>query len=199
MFEWVSRVMESAGWFGIAFLMFLENVFPPIPSEIIMPLAGYLSSQEKMSLPGAVLAGTVGSVLGSLPLYFAGRKLGHDGARKWAEKHGKWLTISPEDIDKSHEWMDKHGAFALCLGRLVPGVRSLIALPAGVNGINPAVFIGYTAFGSAIWSGLLAGAGYLLGANFKNVDKFLSPLSYVVLALVVALYIYRFVKQSRAS
>jgi membrane protein DedA with SNARE-associated domain len=197
MFEWISGVMESANWAGIAFLMFLENVFPPIPSEIIMPLAGYLASQGKMSIVAVVIAGTVGSVLGSLPLYFAGRKLGHDGARKWAEKHGKWLTVSPEDIDKSREWMDKHGAFALCLGRLVPGVRSLIALPAGVDEINPAVFIGYTALGSAIWSGLLAGAGYGLGANFKNVDKWLSPLSYVVLALAVALYIYRFVKQSR--
>lgn len=198
MFEWVSGVMTGAGWFGIVFLMFLENVFPPIPSELIMPLAGYLASQDKLNLFGAVLAGTFGSVIGSLPLYFVGRKLGHDGARRWAEKYGKWLTISPEDIDKSRDWMDKHGSFALCLGRLVPGVRSLIALPAGVNGINLAVFIGYTALGSAMWSGLLAGAGYLLGANFKNVDKFLSPLSYFVLALIVALYIYRFVKQSRA-
>ncbi|HEX8552978.1 MAG TPA: DedA family protein [Abditibacteriaceae bacterium] len=197
MFQWVSGVMESANWAGIAFLMFLENVFPPIPSEIIMPLAGYLASQGKMSLVGAIIAGTIGSVLGSLPLYYAGRKLGHNGARKWAEKYGRWLTVSPEDIDKSREWMDKHGAFALCLGRLVPGVRSLIALPAGVDEISPAVFIGYTALGSAIWSGLLAGAGYGLGANFKNVDKWLSPLSYVVLALIVALYIYRFVKQSR--
>ena len=188
--------MTGAGWYGIAFLMFLENVFPPIPSELIMPLAGYLAAQKKMSLIGAILAGTLGSVLGSLPLYFAGRKLGHNGARKWAEKHGKWLTVSPEDIDKSRKWMDKHGAFALCLGRLVPGVRSLIALPAGVDEIKLATFILYTALGSAIWSGLLAGAGYLLGANFKNVDKFLSPLTYVVLALMVVLYIYRFRKQS---
>jgi membrane protein DedA with SNARE-associated domain len=199
MFQWVSNVMESANWFGIAFLMFLENVFPPIPSEVIMPLAGYLSSQKKMSLVAAIAAGTLGSVLGSLPLYLAGRKLGHDGARKWAERHGKWLTISPKDIDKSRDWMDRHGAFALCLGRLVPGVRSLIALPAGVDEIKLPVFLGYTALGSAVWSALLAGAGYLLGANFKNVDKFLSPLSYVVLALVVALYIYRFAKQSRAQ
>lgn len=198
MFEWVSGVMEQAGWLGIVFLMILENVFPPVPSEVIMPLGGYLSSQKKMNLVATIVAGTAGSVVGSLPLYYGGRKLGHNGARRFAEKYGKWLTISPEDIDRSRDWMDRHGAFAICLCRLIPGVRSLIALPAGVDGIHPAVFIGYTALGSAIWCSLLAGAGYLLGANFKHVDRVLSPLSYVVLALAVGIYVYRFRKQSRA-
>jgi membrane protein DedA with SNARE-associated domain len=199
MFEWITGLMNSMGYFGIVLLMALENVFPPIPSELIMPLAGYLVTQDKMTFIGVVLAGTVGSVLGSLPLYFAGKKMGHHRAREWAGKYGHWLTISPQDIDKSRDWMDKHGVFAVCLCRLVPGIRSLIALPAGVDQMNPFVFIAYTALGSSIWATILAALGYFLGSNFDNVERFMNPISYVVLAIVIGIYIYRVVKQKKSK
>src|SRR5687767_4658381 len=133
MLEWITEFMNSMGYFAIVFLMFLENVFPPIPSEVIMPMAGFTATQGKLSFIGVVIAGTLGSVLGALPLYFVGKTIGEDRLKSWAHSHGKWLTVSRDDIDKAKEWFEKHGAIAVLIGRLVPGVRSLISLPAGIH------------------------------------------------------------------
>jgi len=177
--------------------MFLENVFPPIPSELIMPLAGFTATQGKLSLLGVIIAGTVGSVLGGLPLYYVGRSLGEEKLKAWADKNGKWLTISGEDIGKTKDWFDRHGAPAVFFGRLVPGIRSLIAVPAGFDRMNIGQFLLYSALGSGIWSAGLAYLGYLLGGNYKKVEQYLGPISYVVLGAVVLLYISRVVKQHR--
>ena len=189
--------MNSAGYLAIVFLMFLENVFPPIPSELIMPLAGFTATQGKLTLVGVIIAGTVGSVLGALPLYYVGKVIGEERIKKWAGKYGKWLTVSPDDIDKSKQWFDKHGGVAVGFGRLVPGIRSLIAVPAGFDNMKLAPFVIYTALGSALWSGILAYLGFLLGGNYEKVAKFVGPASYVVLGIVVAVYIWRVVKQHK--
>jgi membrane protein DedA with SNARE-associated domain len=101
MLEWITRTMESLSYFGVVFLMFLENVFPPIPSELVMPLAGYTATKAKMSLWGVIAAGTLGSVLGALPLYYVGKLMGEERLKTWADKHGAWLAVSSEDIEKS--------------------------------------------------------------------------------------------------
>ncbi|MDF2441109.1 MAG: hypothetical protein JWN98_2093, partial [Abditibacteriota bacterium] len=145
MLEWITNLMNSMGYAAIVFLMFLENVFPPIPSELIMPMAGFTATQGKLTLVGVIIAGTLGSVLGALPLYYMGKVIGEDRLKEWADKHGKWLTVSREDIEKSKEWFDKHGAVAVIIGRLVPGVRSLIAVPAGIDQMNLPLFLLYTA------------------------------------------------------
>ncbi len=183
--------MYSAGYFGIVFLMFIENVFPPIPSEFIMPLAGFMVTDGKFSLIGVVIAGTVGSVLGALPLYYLGAKLGEDRLKQFAEKHGRWLTLSPNDIDRADAWFDRHGAIAVLLCRLVPGIRSFISIPAGFNRMNLASFLFFTLIGAAIWTSILAYAGYVLGTNFRQIGEYLDVATYIVFGSIIVLYLWR--------
>jgi membrane protein DedA with SNARE-associated domain len=185
------------GYFGIVFLMFVENVFPPIPSEFIMPLAGFMVTQNKFSLVGIIIAGTLGSVLGALPLYYLGKKLGEERIKNFADRHGKWLTLSREDIDKSQKWFDRHGAGAVFFCRLVPGIRSFISIPAGINRMNMLSFLFFTVLGSAIWTSILAYAGYFLGSNFREVEKYLDVVTYVVFGAIIALYLWRIFKSGK--
>lgn len=197
MLGWITNLMNSMGYIAIVFLMFLENVFPPIPSELIMPLAGFTATQGKLTFIGVAIAGTLGSVLGALPLYFIGKIIGEERLKAWADKHGKWLTVSREDIEKSKDWFDKHGAVAVIIGRLVPGIRSLISVPAGIGQMNLGLFMLYTGIGAGVWSSALAYLGFLLGGSYDKVEKYLSPASYVVLGIVLLVYIYRVIKQHR--
>lgn len=191
MLDWITSTINSLGYLGIALLMFVENIFPPVPSEIIMPLAGFTVTQGKLSVVYVILAGMVGSVLGALPWYYAGKQLGENRLKKFADKYGKWLTLSGKDIDKSKQWFDKHGGIAVFFCRLVPGVRTLISVPAGIDKMHLVPFLLYSTFGTALWVGLLTYAGLLLGQNYKLVEKFLGPASGVVfVALVVAFIIW---------
>ncbi|HKY06903.1 MAG TPA: DedA family protein [Candidatus Binatia bacterium] len=189
MADWIIGIIERTGYLGIVALMFVENVFPPIPSEVIVPLAGFLASKGELNLIGAILAGTTGSVLGAVPLYYAGVSLSEERLRRFAEKHGRWLTISPEDLGKAKRWFDKHGALAVLICRLVPAVRSIISIPAGMARMPFLSFLCFTTLGAAAWTTLLASAGYLLGAKFEAVNDYLNPVSYVVLAVILAVYI----------
>lgn len=181
MVEWIKSLMESLGYAGIVFLMFLENVFPPIPSELIMPLAGFSSIEGDLNFAAVVAAGTAGSVIGALPLYYLGRLLGEERLKQLADRYGKWLTLSSKEIGKADGWFDTHGHKAVFFCRLVPGVRSLISIPAGVSGMHLAPFLIYSALGSAIWTALLAYMGRLLGENYELVEQYIGPLSYLVL------------------
>ena len=180
MTRWIMNLITSTGYFGIVALMFIENVFPPIPSEFIMPLAGFMVAEDKFSLLGVIIAGTLGSVLGALPLYYLGAKLGEERLKQFAERRGRWLTLSPKDIDKANRWFDKHGAIAVLLCRLVPGIRSFISIPAGVNKMNLTLFLFYTAVGAGIWTAALAYAGYHLGTNFRQVGEYLDIATYTL-------------------
>ena len=187
-------IVSSGGYFGIVVLMFIENVFPPVPSEIIMPLAGYMASDGKVSLFGVVLAGTVGSVLGALPLYYAGRRFGEDRLKDFADRRGRWLTLSRNDIEGAKRWFDRHGHVAVLWCRLVPGVRSLISIPAGIAGMNMFPFIAYTALGAAIWTSLLTYIGYFLANNFTKVGEYLDPISWVVFGAIAIIYCIRVIQ-----
>jgi membrane protein DedA with SNARE-associated domain len=199
MADWVIRTIESTGYLGIIFLMFLENVFPPIPSEVIMPLAGFMVAEGKQNLIGIIIAGTVGSVLGALPLYYAGFFLGEERLKQFADKHGRWLTISRDDLERAKKWFNRRGGLAVLLCRLVPGVRSLISIPAGIARMNVASFLFYTALGAGIWTALLAFAGYLLGAKFAQVGEYLNPASYVVFGAIVIIYVKRVLTQKHRA
>jgi membrane protein DedA with SNARE-associated domain len=199
MADWVISTIKSTGYLGIIFLMFLENVFPPIPSEVIMPLAGFLVAEGKQNLLGVIIAGTVGSVLGALPLYYAGFFLGEARLKQFADKHGRWLTVSREDLDRAKTWFNRHGGLAILLCRLVPGVRSLISIPAGIAKMNLASFLFYTAIGTGIWTALLAFAGYILGAKFEQVGEYLNPASYVVFGAILIIYIKRVLTQKHRA
>ena len=194
MANWVMRMIQAGGLAGIALLTFIENVFPPIPSELIMPLAGYMVSQGQFSFAGVVIAGTIGSILGALPLYYLGRKMGEERLKELADRHGRWLTVSRGEVERAKSWFDRHGGAAVFFCRLVPGIRSLISLPAGIDRMNLGAFLAWTAAGSAIWTALLAWLGYFLGGRFKVVEEYLDPAANVVFGGIVVWYLWRVIR-----
>src|SRR5690625_2632057 len=119
MLGWISDLIADMGYIGIVLLMFLENLFPPIPSEVVMPLAGFVAARGDLSLVGVILAGMAGSVLGALPWYFVGRLLGEERLKGWADRHGRWLTVTSGEIDKVLDWFNRHGRKAVFFGRLI--------------------------------------------------------------------------------
>ena len=193
--NWVTGIISSTRYFGIALLMFVENVFPPIPSELIMPLAGYMVTEGELSLLGSIIAGTAGSVLGSLPLYYLGRIVGEERLKRFADHHGRWLSVSRKDLEAAKRWFDQHGGAAVLLCRLVPALRSLISLPAGIARMNLVLFLAYTTIGASLWTALLAYLGYFLGRNFGKVGEYLDPIAWVVLGGVVLIYLVRVIRR----
>ena len=187
--EWILETMTSLGYLGIGLLMFLENLFPPIPSELIMPLAGFTAAQGKMQMLPAIAAGVIGTVLGAFPWYYLGRVVSEERIKGWADRYGKWLGISGRDIDKANNWFDRHGKKAVLLCRLVPGVRTLISLPAGINAMPLLPFLLFSSIGTILWVTFLTSAGYFLGNNYELVDQYLAPVSKVVAGTLVIAFI----------
>jgi membrane protein DedA with SNARE-associated domain len=198
MIEWVTQTIGSAGLAGVFLLMFLENVFPPVPSELIMPLAGFAAADGRMSLIGAILAGTAGTVLGNAAWYELARVLGSAPLRRLVERHGRWFAVSVEDLDRAEDALRRHGGLALCIGRVLPGIRTLISIPAGLARIGRPVFYAATTLGAALWVGLLTVAGYVLRERFSRIEAVLEPLGYVVVAGVVGAYLWHLWRSRRA-
>lgn len=185
MVEWIESTMNSLGYPGITVLMVIETIVPFVPSEIVMPMAGFSSSQGNLWWVGAVLAGLVGSMLGLLPMYYLGRVVGEARIKRWADKYGKWLTISSDDIENAKGWLVKHGSKVVILSHLLPGVRSLIAIPAGIIEMNVLKFLLFSAIGKGIWITILTYAGRLLGENYGKVREYLAPASFLVIGVIV--------------
>lgn len=193
MVEWITGLIASAGYAGIAALMLLENVFPPIPSELIMPLAGFNAARGELSLIGVVLAGTLGSIAGAYFWYELARRLGTERLKRWAGHYGRWMTLDPKEVDRADAWFDRHGHKAVLFGRLVPGIRTLISVPAGLSEMKPARFLLYSGIGTVAWTGVLTMAGYLLEERYRAVEGWVNPVSTVVLIGLVGTYLYRVV------
>lgn len=195
MTEWITSTMESLGYLGIALLMFLENLFPPIPSELIMPLAGFTIAKGNMEFVPAILAGVVGTVLGAFPWYYIGKLVSEERLEHLADKYGKWITVTSKDIGKANQWFNRHGIKAVFFGRLVPGVRTLISLPAGINNMLLVPFILYSTIGTTLWVVFLTTTGYLLGDNYELVDEYLGPISKIVLLSLIIWFIMWIVRK----
>jgi membrane protein DedA with SNARE-associated domain len=191
MFEWITDLIDQAGYAGIAFIMFLEGVFPPIPSWLVMPLAGFEASSGRFHPALVVLAGTLGSTLGAICWYYIGRLIGVERLKGFADRHGHWLTLTPAQVDRADRWFDRHGAPAVMFARVVPIVRTFISVPAGVFAMDLRQFILFTAIGDAMWNGLMVTAGYLLRAQYERVDDYLDPVASIVLTIVVGTYLIR--------
>jgi membrane protein DedA with SNARE-associated domain len=186
-------VFQKTGVLGIGLLMFVENVFPPIPSELIMPLAGFSAARGERSLIIVIIAGSLGSLLGALLWYYIGKWVGAERLKRWATKHGRWLTLSPEEVDRACSWFNRHGGKAVFIGRLIPAVRTLVSIPAGIAGMSLPVFLLYSGAGTVLWTTLLAVAGYFLESQYDKVANWVSLVSNVVIGLIVLCYLYRVV------
>ncbi|UGV26983.1 DedA family protein [Rhodopseudomonas boonkerdii] len=191
MTDFVVAAVERAGAIGVFFLMLIENLFPPIPSELVMPLAGFVASRGQLGLATVIAAGIAGSVLGTLFWYVVGRWLGETRLKGFAARHGRWLTLSPEDIDRANSWFVRHGAAALILGRLVPGVRTLISVPAGIFRVSPLCFLLLSTIGSAVWTGALAYAGFVFGANYGKITGIVEPIGTGIFIVAITIYLFR--------
>jgi membrane protein DedA with SNARE-associated domain len=190
----VTNTMQNMGYWGICLWMLAENLFPPIPSELIMPLAGFTAAKGTLQLPGVIFAGVLGSVLGAFPWYYLGKLVSEDRMRHWADRYGKWFTITGKEIDRANQFFQKNEVKAVLLGRLVPGIRTIISMPAGVAEMPMPAFLLFTTLGTTIWVSFLTGLGYVLGDRYELVDEYLGPLSKVVAALLVvsfAVWVYR--------
>ena len=197
--SWIIGAMRSMGVFGVGLLMFLENVFPPIPSEVVMPLAGYLSTQGGMSFFGAIAAGTVGSLAGAALWYAVGLRVTEERLCGWVERHGVWLAMDPEDVHRARAFFERHGRSGVLLGRLLPVVRTLISVPAGFARMPLVPFLLYSAAGTLAWTAALAWAGRALGRMFGEVDRYLGYLTWAVIALAAVTYVYRVIKLKRRA
>jgi membrane protein DedA with SNARE-associated domain len=167
--EW----LVGNGIWGVALLMLLQNLLPLIPSEIIMPLAGFLASLGYWDINTVVLAGLLGSVLGHLPWYFVGAALGEDRLEGFFARHGRLFLIRPSQVHKAGDWFDRHTVKAVLLGRLVPGLRTCVNIPAGATHMAFLPYLAYTMLGDAIWTALLGYGGYLLGRDYVLIGKYL--------------------------
>ncbi|MET0963752.1 MAG: DedA family protein [Noviherbaspirillum sp.] len=191
MFDFIVEFMSRYGYLGVFALMALENIFPPIPSEMIMPLAGFTAARGELNVLVLLIAGTAGSVIGTLPWYYAGRICGKERLRKLANRHGRLLTVSPDDLDGALNTFQRHGRKAVFFGRLVPAIRTLISVPAGIAEMPLAQYLVYSTAGSLIWTGLLVAAGFLLQAQYELVGKYVDPVSKAIVGAIVAFYLYR--------
>lgn len=191
---WIIGVISSMGYGGIVLLMAIESACIPLPSEIIMPFAGFLVSKGEMTLFGIALAGAIGCVVGSIPAYY----LGMFGGRPLAEKYGKYVLISKKDLDMADRWFAKRGEIIIFIARLLPGVRTFIAFPAGMARMNMTRFIIYTFAGSFIWCWVLGYIGMKAGENWEHLSVYFHQMHYVIIAgglAFVVWYLWHHFKQ----
>lgn len=193
MTDLVTALAES-GYLGIALLMLLENLFPPIPSELVMPLAGFVAGRGRLNLLGVIVAGSTGSLAGASFWYVLARRYGKERLQRLAARHGRWLTVDAADIEHADAWFGRHGGKAVLLGRLVPTVRTLISVPAGLSGMHPARFLAFSAVGTIAWTAVLALAGYALGDRFEEVDAWLAPIAKLIVAAMALTWLWRVVR-----
>ncbi len=193
MSEWIIEIVTEWGYAGLFFLMVLENVFPPIPSELIMPFAGYAAANGQLD-PWAVMAsGVAGSLVGTSVWYFAARALGMERFRKLCNWFGRIATVNERDIDTAVHWFDRYGIWAVLGGRLIPAIRTLISVPAGLAAMPFWLFLLVSTIGTALWTGILTLSGYVLHEHYEKVEAWVDPVSTAVVVIVVVIYIFRFI------
>ena len=193
---WAERVMNALGEWGVGGLVLLETVFPPLPSEVVLPLAGFLTSQGGMNLGLVIATSTLGAYLGALGLYGLGAVLGQDRSIRLL---AKLPLVDREDFERADAWFGRHGRASIFFGRLIPGVRSLISLPAGAQRMSLATFSIFTVAGSGLWNGILIGLGVALGTQYALVDRYSTYINYVLYAVLAGLLVVLVVRRVRRA
>ena len=183
---WVQDVIEQLGYLGVALLVVLENVFPPIPSEIVLPFAGFVAQQGSESVVLMILAATVGSVVGALIMYWIAAIIGDERLHAFTRRFGKWVQIREADLTRAEEWFDRHAMSAVLVGRCVPLIRSVVSIPAGFRRMKLIPYIAYTFLGSLVWNIALVGAGAVLGENWERVEPVVATFQWIVIVVILA-------------
>lgn len=186
---WAIDVIHTIGYPGIAFLIALEAVFPLVPSEVILPLSGSLSAAGVFNVGLALLSATAGSCIGASVLYSLGRWGGETRIGLWLDRYGKWVLLDRSDLEKARNWFSRHGSVAVLIARVLPGLRTIVSIPAGLALMPYPRFLLFTAIGSAIWNGALIGFGYYLGANWEEVKGLLEPFGLLIYGLIFLLIV----------
>jgi membrane protein DedA with SNARE-associated domain len=189
--DWVIRLIEQSGYLGVGFLMFLETVFPPIPSEVIMPIAGMAAAEGKLHFGFVVASGTSGAMLGNIVWYLAARALGVERLEPLIRRHGRWITMTWPEVERAQKWFRENGIFFVFLGRLVPTVRSLVSVPAGLLKMRFKTFFFASTLGTLGWTALLASAGFKMRQNYGEVDQWVGSASNAVLVVLATAYLWR--------
>jgi membrane protein DedA with SNARE-associated domain len=189
--DWATALMERLGYPGIVLIIILENLFPPIPSEVVLPFAGFLTTAGALTVPGVVAAATLGGVVGTLPFYFLGRLFGRARVYQLVDRFGRYARVTADDLQLAERWFTRYGPWTVFFGRLVPIVRSLISIPAGVAEMNLVTFILYTTVGTLLWNLVLVGVGAALGATWPLVAEWVAYYQKVI--IVVGLVVVAFV------
>ena len=195
--DYISKAVETnstIAYLTICFAMFLENIIPPIPSELIMPLGGFFVYQEKLNFFILVFWGLFGTIVGSIPWYYLGKLVNEKRISNFLDKRGKYIGITSNDLAKSKRWFDKYGVSLVFWGRLVPGIRTLISVPAGMELMPLKKFLIWTTLGSLIWVALLTYAGFVFGENYQNIETYLVQIKYIVKPVLILIFIYFFIK-----
>ena len=191
MTDWIIQTISELGYLGIFLVMLAESIFPPIPSELIIPFAGFAAANGDLNLFGVLAAATIGAVVGMLPWYFAGRLFGLERVRYLADRFGRVMAVNADEIDLAVGWFKRFGPVIVLFGRLIPLIRTLISIPAGLSRMSLPVFLAASTSGALIWNTVLTMAGYILHEHYEVIEVVLDPLSYIVLGLVVVLYLLK--------
>ncbi|MFS0674305.1 DedA family protein [Ornithinibacillus sp. 179-J 7C1 HS] len=187
--EWITSIMEQFGYLGIFFMMALENVFPPIPSEIVLPFGGFMTTNSALTVSGVIVTATTGSILGAIILYGIGLLIDVKRLEKIIDRWGHLIRINKEDIHKADRWFDKYGYWTVLFCRMIPLVRSLISIPAGMSNMSFTLFILFTLIGTLIWNVILIMIGVVLGENWQDILGFMDMYSTITYAFITGVVI----------
>ncbi len=198
--NWITDVMESYGYLGILLMIALENVFPPIPSEVILTFGGFMTHNTSLTVLGVIVTATLGSVIGAIVLFYIGKLLGAQRLERIVDKYGRILRIKKQDIAKANGWFDKYGYLAVFLCRMVPLIRSLISIPAGMANMRLTPFLLFTTLGSLIWNAILVSVGAAVGDNWHDIVAFMdvySNIAYAFIAIIIIIVAVLYIRRAR--
>ncbi len=198
--NWITQFMEQYGYLGVFLMIALENVFPPIPSELILPFGGFMTTYTSMTVPGVVIAATAGSVVGAVILYGIGLLLDVERLEKIIDRYGHILRVTREDIWKADSWFDKYGIWTVLFCRMVPLIRSLISIPAGMSNMKFGLFLIFTTIGTLIWNIILVSVGAALGDNWGEITEFMdvySNIAYGIIGIGIIIFLVYFFSKKR--
>lgn len=191
MADWITGFIEHHGYVAVALLMLVETVFPPVPSELVLPFAGFAAARGELHPAGVIAAAVTGALAGTLLWYWAGRALGAQRVKHLAARHGRWLTLEPEEVTRAQKWFERYGAAMVLFGRVIPGVRSVISLPAGIARMPLPKFLLWTVLGTTAWTALLVGTGYALEARYNVAGHWLEWATRVIVGGLLIAYVWR--------